>query len=215
MTRPRWSLLLVLTLAAASVAASAIWLRLAVLPFRGIDPSPALRVIRNMETNGGLFAADGRLLYDQIVSRRYQRGLDLGTADGYGALWMAMAFRKTGGSLVSVEIDPDTAARARENFRRARMDDIIDLRNADALQEVPRLSGEFDFVFMDLGAPLNKKLLDLLRDHVRPGGALLAHNAEAFRWTQPDFLEALARDPQLETSFRGVIFQVSVSVKRP
>jgi predicted O-methyltransferase YrrM len=215
MIRHRRRLLLVVTAVALAVAAGLVWVRQTVLPYRGLDPSPALAVIRGLDANGGVSAVDGRLLYDQIVGRGYRRGLDLGTAEGYGALWMAMALRKTGGSLVTVEIDRATAERARENFHRAQVDDIVDLRVADAVVEAPRLSGELDFVFMDVGVPLNKKLLDILRDRIQPGGAVLAHNAESFRWTQPDFLAAISHDPQLETSFHGLIFQISISVKRP
>jgi predicted O-methyltransferase YrrM len=216
MTRRRrlclWLVAMIVALSAA--AAGVTWLRLTVLPFRGLDPSPALVVVRELEVNGNLRAADRRVLYDQIVGRGYKRGLELGTAEGCSGLWMAMALRKTGGSLVTIEIDPATAERARQNFRRAQMDDIVELRIADAVEEAPRVPGELDFVFIDVAVPLNKKLLDLVRGHVRPGGAILAHNAEAFRWTQPDFLDAITHDPQLETSFPGLIFEVSISVKR-
>lgn len=216
MKRCRLYLRLVVVIVAVSAAvAGAAWLRLVVLPFRGLEPSPALAVVRQLEVNGNLRAADRRVLYDEIVSRGYKRGLELGTGEGCSTLWMAMALRKTGGSLVTIEIDLATAERARQNFRRAQMDDIIELRIADALEEAPRVPGELDFVFMDVSVPLNKTLLDLVREHIRPGGAVLAHNAESFRWTQPDFLEAITHDPQLETSFKGIIFKVSISVKRP
>jgi predicted O-methyltransferase YrrM len=206
--------LVVMIVAASAGVAGASWLRLAVLPFRGLDRTPALAVVRHLGANGGLRAVDGRLLYDQIVGRGYVRGLDLGTAEGCRRS-MAMALRKTGGSLVTIEIDAATAERARQNFRRAEMDDIVELRIADALEEAPRVPGELDFVFIDLGVPLNKKLLDLLQPRIRRGGAVVAHNAEAFRWTQPEFLHAITHDPQLETSFHGLIFQISISVKRP
>jgi predicted O-methyltransferase YrrM len=54
---------------------------------------------------------------------------------------------------------------------------------------------------MDLGAPLNDKLLHLLRDRIEPGGAIAAHNAYFFRFEQPAFLAALRSSPNLETSF--------------
>ncbi len=213
--RRRLFLRLAVTIVAVSAAVVGVaWLRLTVLPFRGLDATPALAVVRDLEVNGNLRAADRRVLYDQIVGRGYRRGLELGTDEGRGALWMAMALRKTGGSLVTIEIDPAMAERARQNFRRAQMDDIIELRIADAVEEAPRVPGPLDFVFMDVGVPLNKRLLDLVREHIRPGGAVLAHNAEAFRWTQPEFLAAITHDSQLETSFQGLIFKVSITVKR-
>ena len=192
MTRRRWPLLLGVTIVVVAAATGVVWFRQALLPYRGLDPSPALAVVRGMESTGGVSALDGRLLYDEIVGRGYRRGLDLGTAEGYGALWMAMALRKTGGSLVTIEIDAATAERARQSFRRAQVEDIVELRVADALAETPRLSGEIDFVFMDVAVPLNKKLLDILRDRIRPGGAVFAHNAESFRF-----------EPILRTSKRG------------
>jgi predicted O-methyltransferase YrrM len=210
-TRRGWLVGAAVVVAAAALAA---WVRQAVLPFRGLPPSPALVILRGSSTNGGVSAADGRLLHDIILQRRYTRGLDLGTAEGYGAIWMATALRRTGGSLVTIEIDPVVAARARENFREARVDDVVELHVADAVAEVPRLPGDFDFVFMDLGVPLNRKLLDLLWERIRPAGTIAAHNAELFRWTQPDFLEAITNDPRLETSFHGLVFRISTSVKR-
>jgi predicted O-methyltransferase YrrM len=200
--------------AVVSAGAVGIWLRQAVLPFQGLEPSPALAVIRTLHTRGGVSAADGRLLYDEVLRGRYTRGLDLGTAEGYGALWMSMALRRNGGVLVTVEIDGERARKARENFRRAEMDAVISLHVADALQEIPRLPGDFDFVFMDLGVPLNMRLFGMLRERVRPGGEVMAHNAESFRWTQPDFLHAITTDPAFDTSFHGWIFRMSRSVKR-
>lgn len=215
MERRRHYRLALTIVSVSAVLAGVAWLRLTVLPFRGLEPSPALEVLRELELTGNLRAADRRVLYDEIVGRGYMRGLEFGTGEGCATVWMAMALRKTGGSLVTIEIDPATAGRAQRNLRRARVDDIVELRIADAVEEAPRVPGQLDFVFMDVAVPLNKKLLDLVRERIRPGGAVLAHNAESFRWTQPDFLTAITNDSQLQTSFRGLIFQVSISVKRP
>jgi predicted O-methyltransferase YrrM len=45
--------------------------------------------------------------------------LDVGTARGYAAVWFGLAARTTGGRVVTIEIDPQVAAEARENIRRA------------------------------------------------------------------------------------------------
>lgn len=84
-----------------------------------------------------------------------------------------MALWRNGGVLVTFEIDEERVRTARENFRRAGMDAVISLHVADALQEVPRLPG--DFVLMDLGVPLNMRLFEMLRQRIRPGGAVMAH----------------------------------------
>ncbi len=115
---------------------------------------------------------------------------------------------------MTVEIDEPTAREAAATFHRAGLDSVISLRVADAVEEIPKLEGDFDYVFMDVGVPLNKKFLDLLRGRIRPGGVILAHNAELFRWTQPEFLQAITTDRGLETSYYGWIFRISRTVRR-
>jgi predicted O-methyltransferase YrrM len=126
--------------------------------------------------------------------------LDVGTARGYAAIWFGLAVRRTGGHVVTIEIDPQVAAEARENIRRAGLADVVESRVSDALVEIPSLRGDFDFVFIDLGAPLNKRVLDLVYDRVPPGGLVVAHNAFGLGLSQPDFRKAVHHDPRLETT---------------
>jgi len=168
-------------------------------PFAGLEESPALAQLR-LAFGQGVRPADGRLLHDLIVSRGCRRVLDVGTARGYAALWFGLAARRTGGHVVTIEIDPQVAAEARENIRRAGLADTIDSRVNDALAEIPSLAGEFDFVFIDLGVPLNDRVLDLVYDRVPPGGLVVAHNAFGFRLAQPGFRKAIRDDPRLDTA---------------
>lgn len=161
------------------------------------DPRAAAVLARNF--GHGFTASDGKLLSDLIVEKGYKRALDIGTASGYSSIWFALAMRKTGGKVVTLEINPVRARTARENFREAGVLDLIDSRIADALVEIPRLEGAFDFVFMDTGAPLNKRFLDLLYARIPSGGAVTAHNAYSFRLNQRDFLDAIQNDPHLST----------------
>jgi len=139
-------------------------------------------------------------LYDAILAGNYRRVLDLGTARGYSALWFALATRQTRGSVITIEIDPELASAARANFERAGLGNLVLSYTNDALVQVPLIEGEFDFVFLDVGVPgINKKLLDLVRPRLAPGGMIAAHNACAFSVVQPEFLYAIKADPQLST----------------
>jgi predicted O-methyltransferase YrrM len=168
-------------------------------PFAGLQESAALAQLRRA-FGQGVRPADGRLLHDLIVSRGCRRVLDVGTARGYAAIWFGLAARTTGGHVVTIEIDPQVAAEARENIRRAGLADIVDSRVNDALLEIPSLAGEFDFVFVDPGAPVNKRVLDLVYDRVPAGGLVVAHNAFGFRLSEPEFRRAIRDDPRLETT---------------
>lgn len=183
-------------------------------PFVGLEDSAATRTLKR-GFGHGVTPSDGRLLYDLIVRNRYQRALDIGTAFGYSAIWFGAAMQKTGGQVVTIELDPNNAAIARENFQEAGLAGRIESRIGDALVEIPKLEGEFDFVFMDTGAPLNKRFLDLLRGKLRRGGAVTAHNAGTFLFSQRDFLTAIddgaAFDTRIVPTTSGGI---SISVVR-
>ncbi len=182
--------------------------------FAGLEDPRALPVLKRV-IGQGVSPSDGRMFHDLIVERGYKRALDIGTAEGYAALWLGLAMKRNGGKVITVEIDPETADTARANIRHAGLEGVIDSRINDALAEIPALKGDFDFIFMDTGAPLNKRLFDLLQARISPGGAVLAHNAASFASQQPDFLKAIQGDPSLETKIvptaRGGIL---VSVKR-
>jgi predicted O-methyltransferase YrrM len=149
-------------------------------------------------------------MHDLIVARGYKRGLDVGTAHGYSALWFGMALARAGGTVVTIEIDPATAELARTHFRRAGLGAAIDSRVNDAFKEIPALEGDFDFVFLDTGMGEDQRFLDLLRARIRPGGALMAHNATFMRWQQPEFWKAI-HAPEFETRVFG---RVVVAVLR-
>jgi predicted O-methyltransferase YrrM len=43
---------------------------------------------------GNISLKDGRLLYDLIIQKGYKHGLEIGTSNGYSALWQGLAFKK-------------------------------------------------------------------------------------------------------------------------
>ena len=168
-------------------------------PFANLPEDAALAQLR-LAFGQGVRPADGRLLHDLIVRRGCRRVLDVGTARGYAAIWFGLAARRTSGHVVTIEIDPQVAAEARENIRRAGLEDVVESRVNDALVEIPALRGDFDFVFIDPGVPINKRVLDLVFDRVPAGGLVVAHNAFAFRFVEPEFLRAIRGDPRLATA---------------
>jgi len=64
----------------------------------------------------------------------------------YGISW---ALSKTGGTLITIEIDAILYKKAVQNFKAAGLEAFIDARLADAHQLVKELDEPFDFVFLD------------------------------------------------------------------
>jgi predicted O-methyltransferase YrrM len=96
--------------------------------------------------------AQGKLL--QLLARSIgaRRILEIGTLGGYSTIWMAQAL-PADGRLITLEIDPRHAQVARENFRRAQLDALIELREGRALDTLDALlaakARPFDFTFID------------------------------------------------------------------
>ncbi|MFQ6013771.1 MAG: class I SAM-dependent methyltransferase, partial [Thermoplasmata archaeon] len=78
-----------------------------------------------------------------------RRVLELGTAVGYSALWLARGMAPNG-KLITVEARESMADRARRNVAEAGMADVIEVRVGEAFSVLPELEGDFDLVFNDI-----------------------------------------------------------------
>lgn len=119
---------------------------------------------------------DGQFLHDLIVEHGYRRALEIGTSTGHSAIWIALALSKTGGKLVTIEIDEDRHREALANFEKAGVSRWIDARLADAHQLVKQLEGPFDFVFSDADKDWNTQYFIELAPKMAPGGCYTTHN---------------------------------------
>ena len=120
---------------------------------------------------------DGKLLYDIIVKNKYTKALEIGTSTGHSTIWIAWALSKTGGKLITVEIDESRHKKALENFKKAGLSEYIDARLADAHELVPKLEGPFDFVFHDAdGGEWYKNYFDAVAPKLLVGGCYTTHD---------------------------------------
>ncbi|MBI5572097.1 MAG: class I SAM-dependent methyltransferase [Desulfomonile tiedjei] len=119
---------------------------------------------------------DGKLLYDIIIKHNYTKALEIGTSTGHSAIWIAWALSKTGGKLMTVEIDESRHNEALKNFRKAGLSAYIDARLADAHALVPKLKGPFDFVFSDADKDWYRNYFDAVAPKLVVGGCYTTHN---------------------------------------
>jgi predicted O-methyltransferase YrrM len=143
---------------------------------------------------------DGRFLRVLVVSSGTKRALEIGAADGYSAIWIGLGLRQTGGRLTTIEYDPARARSAAANIRRAGLSDIVTVVPGDAFEQIPKLAGAVDFVFLDAWKRDYKRFFDLLLPRLEPRGLFLAHNVVNKQTEMRDFLDAIHNDPRLFTS---------------
>lgn len=120
--------------------------------------------------------SDGRILYDLILENNYTAAVEIGTSTGHSAIWMAWALSKTGGKLVTIEIDKERYLKAKANFKKAGVEDFIDARLGDAHELVPNLEGKYDFVFSDADKYWYKNYFIAMDPKLEVGGCFTAHN---------------------------------------
>lgn len=145
--------------------------------------------------------ADGRFFYKLALELKAQRVLEIGTSTGYSGGWFAMALKKTGGKLITLEIDPERHAAAQKNFAAMGVADVVEARLANALTEVARIDGPFDIVLIDAWKPDYLRYYELVLPKVRRGGAILAHNTRNAAFALRPFLERIRNDPAVRTEF--------------
>lgn len=119
---------------------------------------------------------DGELLYDLIIKGNYTRALEIGTSTGYSGIYMAWALSKTGGKLITIELNEQRYKTALKHFKEAGLSDYIDARLADAHELVKELDGPFDFVFSDADKNWYKNYFHELDPKLVTGGCYATHN---------------------------------------
>ncbi len=117
----------------------------------------------------------GRLLKMLVEMARPRRILELGTFTGYSALAMAEGM-PDGCELHTVEIDDELEDFIRSHFEKSPFADRLHLHIGDALEIVPKLGLEFDFVFIDANKRHYVSYYQMVIDCLAPGGFILADN---------------------------------------
>jgi caffeoyl-CoA O-methyltransferase len=143
---------------------------------------------------------DGRLLRLLTESVGAKHVVEIGTSNGYSAIWFCLALRKTGGHLVTHEFDAGRAELARENFKRAGVEQMVTLVEGDAHETVKKLKEPIDVLFLDADKPGYPDYLKKLLPLVRPGGLIVGHNMRRPE-PSPEYIKAITTDPSLETVF--------------
>ncbi len=174
--------------------------------------------------------AVGRFLEALVVATGTRRVLEIGTANGYSALWLARSL-PADGQILTLEINPERAAVARHHFEESGLADRVDVIVGDAARMVHKVAGPFDLIFNNGEKRQYGPLLNRLVSLLRPGGVLVTANV---LWNgevvpglvapprrEPDdtaaiaeYNQRLAADERLVTSFLPVRDGLAVSVRR-
>ena len=154
----------------------------------------------------------GRFLHILARASRAKRVLEVGTAIGYSAIWFGLAVKQQKGTVITIEIDKDTASEAKRNIAKAGLQRTIEVINGNGLQVIPKLKGMFDIVFIDDSKENYPKYLEMCINRLNKNGLLIADNA---LWGGEVTLESKSDDAHAIARFNELLMKKMSSVIIP
>ena len=153
----------------------------------------------------------GRLLKMLVSIAAPRRILEIGAFTGYSTLCLAEGMPQ-GCALDTVEVDDEREDELRALFGADARGADIRLHIGDAMEVVPRLPGQWDFVLLDADKRLYLEMLEMVAGRVPVGGIILADNtlwsgkvladdaghADAQTRALARFNDAVAADPRFQ-----------------
>ncbi len=145
------------------------------------EPSPLLQEL-DRETHAMILQPrmlsghlQGRFLSFFAKVCRPSTILEIGTFTGYSALCLAEGLTPNG-RLITIDINEELETFTRSFFDRSEYKEQIDYRIADAKDELTKIDGPFDLVFIDADKRNYGLYYDLIIDKMSPGGIILVDN---------------------------------------
>jgi caffeoyl-CoA O-methyltransferase len=181
---------------------------------RNAAEKKVLSVLDEMQSTGKTFlsvgAVEGRMLRLLTEAANAKSVVEIGTSTGYSGLWFCLALQSTGGKLTTFEIDRERAELAREHFRRAGVEQLVTVVEGDAHQNIARLAGPIDVVFIDADKEGYVDYLNKLLPLVHPGGLILTDNVD----NAPEYVKAVSENADLETLYYSDGEGLGISLKK-
>ncbi|MCP4607583.1 MAG: methyltransferase domain-containing protein [Planctomycetes bacterium] len=143
---------------------------------------------------------DAMMLRILVESSRCKRGIEVGSATGFGAVSMGIAFERTGGHLYTLEIDPDMVKKCRDNLQKVGLEDTVTCIEGDALKTLPKLKGKYDFVFIDAVKSDYLKYFKIIEPKLKPGAVVVGDNVIRSARAMKDFLDYMQNNPNYDTT---------------
>ena len=141
---------------------------------------------------------DAMMLRILVQARGAKRGIEVGSATGYGAINMGVGFERTGGHLTTIDIDPGMVKACRENIRKMGLAKTVTVVEGDALKVLPKIEGKVDFLFIDALKRDYFKYFKAVEARLTVGAVIVADNAIQSAGQMRDFLDFMEKSPDYE-----------------
>ena len=119
----------------------------------------------------------GALTYSLLRMAGARHIIEFGASFGISTLYLGAAARDNGGSVITTEIEPSKCKIARQNIAEAGLENIITLREGDAMETLKDVENGIDHLFLDGWNDLYLPLLNMLEPKLNVGASIVTDNA--------------------------------------
>jgi caffeoyl-CoA O-methyltransferase len=167
---------------------------------KAVSDDERANLIRDFHRTGmNTTPGDAMVLRILVESRNAQRGVEVGSSSGYGAICMGVAFERTGGHLFTLEIDPKMVKECRENVDKMGLGKSVTCVEGDALKTISTIEGDLDFAFIDAVKADYLKYFKLIEPKLKPGAVIVADNVIKSADAMKDYLDYVQTNPNYDT----------------
>jgi len=172
--------------------------------------SPLSSVLNELERATHLKTLAPRMLSGQLqggllsmISKlvRPMNLLEVGTFTGYSAICLAQGLQSNG-KLITIENNEEVLAIAREFVSKAMLDHCIEFKVGNALEIIPKLTQQFDLVFLDADKESYAQYYELIKPKLNSGGLILADNV---LWSGKVLSEIKDKKTQIIDAFNKMV----------
>lgn len=141
--------------------------------------------------------------------------LEIGTSNGYSAIWIADAlkFNANNAHLTTIEFYEERQSIAKKYFEQTGLSDLITPLQGAALELLPEIDFTPDLVFIDANKPQYIDYFNLLKDKIPVDGVILADNVLSHEQKVKPFVDAINSDEHWQAEILPLPAGLLVGVK--
>ena len=150
----------------------------------------------------------GELLNILLRIKKAKTMLEIGTSTGYSTIWCADAIKDQYGKIITIEQNHSKVIRAKTNFDKAQLEDVITIKEGIAMQILNEFNLDkkykeyFDFVLIDADKENVIEYFELILPMVSVGGIIVTDNMlypEKYRKQMQRLSEHIKKHQDLKT----------------
>ena len=152
----------------------------------------------------------GEGLVQLIKKKNIKNIVEFGTSFGISTLYLAQGVMNTNGQIITTELIPSKAKKAIENFTKAGVNELIEVRVGDAMETLKNHDESIDLLFLDGWKDLYLPLFQMLEPNFHKDTIIYVDNADMGEVQA--FLKIIRQDYkyQLQSKYDGKVVFISL-----